>query len=83
MLLFFGGGDFTAVIMAAGGADMVRPLQLAAIRTFRIGFRAQGMVRTAHVALRRRGFSFWNRHGDNLSWSFRQASFAPAKERPR
>jgi hypothetical protein len=45
---------------------MMRPFQLAAIRAFRMGFRLERMVRAAHIALRRRGFSFWNRHDEIL-----------------
>src|SRR4051812_42155180 len=58
-----GRNDLAPVIMAAGRANMVRPFQLAAFGAFGIGLRAKGMVRPAHIALRRRGFSFWNRHG--------------------
>src|SRR5258708_14726968 len=59
----FGGHDFAAVVMTACGTDMVRTFQFAAIGTFGAGFRTQRMVRAAHIALRRRGFSVWNRHG--------------------
>src|SRR5947209_3971658 len=48
--------------MPAGSTDMMRPLQLAAIRAFRIGGGAKGMMRTPHVAARGRGFLFWNSH---------------------
>ena len=60
-----GSDDFAGVIMTAGGTNMVRTFQLPAIGTFGMGFRPQGMVRAAHIALGRRGFSFWNRHGGN------------------
>ena len=41
---------------------MVRPLQLAAIRAFGVGRRAQRVMRAAHVAARWRGFLFRNGH---------------------
>src|SRR3977135_3926021 len=47
---------------------MVRPLQLAAIRAFRIGRRAQRMMRAAHVTARWRGFLFWNGHDRLGDW---------------
>ena len=44
---------------------MVRPGQFPAIGAFDMGLRHKRMVRAAHVALRRGGFSLWNRHGGN------------------
>jgi hypothetical protein len=61
--LFFSCDDFAAIVMTASRTDVVRALQLTAIRTFGIGFGSECMVRTAHIAFRRRSFSFWNRHG--------------------
>jgi hypothetical protein len=43
---------------------MMRALQLAAIGAFRVGGRLERMVRPSHVAARRRGFLFWNGHGE-------------------
>jgi hypothetical protein len=49
--------------MAAGGADMVRPLLLAALRAFDVRVRHKAMMGTAHVPPGRRGFSLGDRHG--------------------
>ena len=45
---------------------MVRTALLTAIGAFIVGIGRQSMVRTAHVALGRRSFSFWHRHGGTL-----------------
>jgi hypothetical protein len=50
------------VIMAARAAQVVRTLQFATIGAFLKRSNGQRVVRTAHIALRRRGFSFWNGH---------------------
>jgi hypothetical protein len=42
---------------------MMRPRQLPAIGTLDMGLRRQRMMRAAHIALRWRGLSLWNRHG--------------------
>lgn len=68
--LFFSGDDFSPIIVTASRTNMVRALQLTAIRTFGIGFGGERVMRTAHVAFRRRSFSFWNRHGQ----TFRKAA---------
>ena len=81
--LFLRRDDFAAIIMTACGTEMMGPFQLAAIRAFRMGFRPECMMRAAHIALRRRGLSFWNRHGENPSKLKAEANFAPAKEGPR
>ena len=70
------------VVMAACWTDVMRPFQFATVGTFCMSFCLECMVRAAHVALRRRGFSFWNRHGEILLRSGRRRS-SPAKERPR
>jgi hypothetical protein len=57
--------NLAAVIMTAGATYMMRALQLAAIGAFRMGIGGERMVRAAHIAPRRRRFSFWNRHGGN------------------
>src|SRR5471030_2700517 len=58
--------DFALGIMAAGTADMMRQLGLAAVGAITMGDGRQSMVRAAHVAARRRGFSFRDRHGGKL-----------------
>ena len=58
--------DFAVGIMAARTADMMRKLGLAAIGAIAMGGSRQGMMRAAHVAARRRGFSFRDRHGGRL-----------------
>src|ERR1700722_5787118 len=64
-----GSCHFAPVIMAAGAADMVRPLQLAAIRAFGVGRGRQRMVRATHVATRLGGFLLGNGHRNELvSW---------------
>ena len=60
-----GSDDLAAVIMSACRTDMVWTLQLPAIGAFGMGIRAELMMLAAHIALRRRGFSLWNRHGGN------------------
>jgi len=44
---------------------MMRAFQLAAIGAFDMRLSLERVVRAAHVALGRGGFSFWNRHGGN------------------
>src|SRR4051812_26236780 len=61
------GPDFTPVIMAAGGAEVMRQPELAAIRAFLIIGRLQRVVAAAHVALRRRGFSLGDGHPGTCS----------------
>src|SRR6202008_2348314 len=51
---------FAAVVIAAGGAQMMRPLQLAAVGAFGIGRGFKGMMRAPHVAARGRGFLLRN-----------------------
>src|SRR3546814_15438274 len=48
--------------MAAGVAEVVRALQLAAVRAFLKGFDLQAVVAATHAALRGRGFSLGNGH---------------------
>ena len=45
---------------------MVRPLELATIGAFAASLDGERMMRPAHIALGRRGLSFWNRHGEPL-----------------
>src|SRR5215831_545023 len=58
--------DFAVGIMTAGTADMMRALGFAAIGAIAMGGCRQGVMRAAHVAARRRGFSFRDRHGGRL-----------------
>src|SRR6188768_2415536 len=53
--------------MAAGDAQIVRALELAAIRALLEGGHGQRIVRPAHAALRRRGLSFRNGHFGTFS----------------
>src|SRR4051794_25486278 len=61
------GPDFTSIIMAAGGAEVVRKPELAAIRAFLVIGRLQRVMAAAHVALRRRGFSLGDSHPGTCS----------------
>ena len=45
---------------------MVGPLELATIGAFTPDLEAKRVMRPAHIALGRRGLSFWNRHGEAL-----------------
>ena len=58
-----GSHDLTAIIMAAMAANMVRALQFAAVRAFRMGLAAQRQMAATHTRTRRRGFSLRNGHG--------------------
>jgi hypothetical protein len=57
----------------------MRTFLLAAIRTFGISRRRQAMMRTAHVPLRRGGFSFGDRHCGNSLKRPRDESTVGAK----
>src|SRR5205085_3724778 len=56
--------DLPPVIVAAGLAQVVRTLQLAAVRAFGIGDRLQRMMRSPHIAPRWRSFLLGNGHGE-------------------
>src|SRR5690349_18444708 len=58
----FGRHHFPAVVIAAGRAQMMRPLQLAAIRALAVSRDRQGVVRAPHVAARRRGLFLRDGH---------------------
>ncbi|GEN59370.1 hypothetical protein ANI02nite_12540 [Acetobacter nitrogenifigens DSM 23921 = NBRC 105050] len=45
-----GGDDFTAVVVSAVAADVVRTLQLAAVSAFSAGFDAKSLVAATHAA---------------------------------
>jgi hypothetical protein len=55
--------DLALAVMTARTANVMRTALLAAIRAFVVARRTQLVVRTAHIPLRRRRFSFWDRHG--------------------
>ena len=57
---------FTPVIMPAGIADMMRALELAAIRAFGIGRGRQRMMGAAHIAARAGGSFLRNGHRNKL-----------------
>ena len=60
------GDDFTAVIMAAGVAQIVRALQFTAVRAFLERFDAQSVVAAAHAATGRRSFPLGDSHVGTL-----------------
>src|SRR5690606_29441412 len=57
------GNHLTAIVVAAGGAKVMRQLQLAAVRAFLMPDRLQRMMAATHVATRRRSFSLGYCHG--------------------
>src|ERR1700742_1182568 len=61
-LVFLGRDDLAALVHAGLQVDMVRTLQLARFLVFMEAVRAERMVRTPHVAPRRRSFSLGNGH---------------------
>src|SRR6185295_16939254 len=61
--------DFAIGIVTAGTANMVRALGLTAIGAVAMGGSRKRVMRAAHVAARRRGFSFRDRHGGKLHQS--------------
>jgi hypothetical protein len=56
------GDDFTPVVVTAGGAQVMGPFQLAAIRAFGKGRTGQSMMRSAHVAPRFGGLFLGDGH---------------------
>ena len=68
--LGFDRADLAAVIVAAACAQIVGQAKLAAIRAFLVVGRLQRVVAAAHIALRRRGFSFRDGHPGTCSNSF-------------
>jgi len=58
-----GRDNLTAIVVAAGRADVVRALQLAAIRALMVRLRGQGQMAAAHATAGRRNFSLRNGHG--------------------
>ena len=62
---------------------MMRPLQLAAIRAFRISRRAQRMMRAAHFTARWRGFLFWNGHDRLIEGCTECSGYLAKFPRPR
>ena len=67
------GNNLAAIIVSTCRTDMVGPLQFATIGAFAAGLDAKRMMRPAHIALGRRGLSFWNRHGETLHFLRRTA----------
>src|SRR4051794_36351443 len=65
-VLGLGRDDFAAVIVAARRTQIVRQLELAAVRAFLERRRLQRMVAAAHVALGRRCFSLRDSHAAPL-----------------
>src|SRR5207302_5976392 len=60
--LGFGRNDFTAVVVAARRTEIMRKLQLTAVRAFLELRRRQRVMAAAHVPLRRRSFSLRDSH---------------------
>jgi hypothetical protein len=61
------GDNLASVVMTACGAQMVRPLEFAAIRALYVAGRGQRMMGSPHVAPRFRGFLLWNCHFQGLA----------------
>src|SRR5688572_29851054 len=57
-----GRGDFAAIVVATGRAEVVRQAKLAAIRAFLEIGRRQRVMAAAHVPLGRRSFSLRDSH---------------------
>src|SRR5690606_7909827 len=57
------GCDFTAVVVAASDAHVVRARQFTAVRTLLAGGRLERMMRPAHVVTRLGYFLLRDRHG--------------------
>jgi len=60
------GNDFTAIIVAAGVAQIMRTLQFAAVRAFLERFDAQRIVAAAHTATGRGRFPLGDSHVGTL-----------------
>ena len=54
--------DFSVLVLPAGIADVMWPLELPTIGTFGVGRRRQTVVSAPHVPLRFGDFSLWNSH---------------------
>jgi hypothetical protein len=55
--------DLAFAVVTARTANVMRTALLAAIRAFVVARGAELVMRPAHIPLRRRRFSFWDRHG--------------------
>ena len=66
-LVFLLRDDLAALVHAGLQVDVVRPAQFARVLVFGVGVGPQGIVRTTHVAARRRYFALRNGHV-RLSW---------------
>ncbi|NIJ17501.1 hypothetical protein FHS54_002490 [Sphingobium vermicomposti] len=58
--------DFTAIIVAAGLAQIVRALEFTAIRAFLERFDAQRIMAAAHATAGRGSFPLWDSHVGTL-----------------
>src|SRR6185437_8734033 len=67
---------FATVVVAAGGAHVVRPLDLAAVRALDVPHGFQRVMRAPHVATRFRRFLLRDCHGTN-------SQSAPAGRKPQ
>jgi hypothetical protein len=65
--------DLSAVVVTAGGANVVRTFQLATVRTLGIAARRQRVVSAALVASRLRYLTLGNRHDSLLSTQTQQS----------
>src|SRR5436190_11253838 len=81
--LGLGRDDFAAVVVSAGGAHVVRELELAAVRAFLKLGRRQRVMAAAHVPLRRRGFSLWDSHCGTPLKSIKIATICAMSQRGR
>ena len=54
--------NLAAVVVAAGRADVVGPLQFAAVGAFVVRARHQRMMGSSHIALGPRNFRLWDCH---------------------
>src|ERR1700752_3998743 len=68
-----GGNNLSPVIIAAMTADMMRTLQFAAVRAFRVRFTRQRLVTATHATAGRRGLSLGYSHWDNAPFTQRRA----------
>ncbi|AFW01961.1 hypothetical protein NBRC3257_0154 [Gluconobacter thailandicus NBRC 3257] len=62
--------NFTSIVMAAVAANVMRALQLTAVRAFSMCLCLQGMVAATHTSTGRRGLSFGDGHGFYASFCF-------------
>ena len=75
----FDGDDFAAVVEAAGPAQVVRQLQLTAVRAFLELGRGQRVMAATHVAAGRRGLALGNGHEAPVSINLKAVVSAPTQ----